>query len=783
MIAHYLKITWRSISKDKFYTTINIVGLSVAMAFAFLLIFWMKFEMSYETCYPNYKSIYKVLQKEERNTGDVYLSTIRPGISESLKKTFPQIQYSTITRSDDLPFRIMGKEGDGIMATLVTSNVDFLKMFSFKYVQGSPESIVENKGVIISEETAKKFFGKKSPIGETISFGESGVATFTISAVVKVPLNTHIKFDILNPWSNDNYNYGTHYIKIADEYTITPGFEEQIANFLSSTQETTNQLQLQPIRDIHLYSPKSVIDDSYGSLSQIYLFSGAVILILIISIINYINTSIARSISRIKEVGVRKVFGANRTDMIIRFLFESFTLSLISVFISLVLVELLFPKFSEVMGNRIPLNFDLSILSISLLMAIIVAVLSGSYAAFYLSSLKPTLIIKGGVKTGSKENIRKTLIGIQFFLSITVLICTVIMYKQMKAVFTADTGINKNNIIIIDTSLWYQSEDFIQIIKRENANIVDATIASSAPYNSSYSYSGVSWTGMEKEIGNIEFTQIFCDHNYANTFGLEVIQGEFIPPELEWWQFANEESFHIVINESFKEIIGKEDPLGTIVTYGWGFQGKIIGVVKDFNFRPLKEPITPLIISFNPEATSNLYIKTSGKDRKATLNYILAKYEELKPSSTGRPAIYSTVEEEYNKMYENELRTAGMLLFFSIASLFLGLIGIISMLSFMIEKRSKEIAIRRINGAKTIDVLRLFYRDFLQIATIASVISIPISYAFMHRWLQTYIYKTILSWWVFAGIPLLIMIIVLIMISIQVLFLAHKNPVKALRNQ
>ena len=214
--------------------------------------------------------------------------------------------------------------------------------------------------------------------------------------------------------------------------------------------------------------------------------------------------------SRVREVGVRKVFGANRKKLIERFLFESFILSFIAVFISLVLMELLFPSFSQIMGNRLPLVFDVSIFIIAIVMCAVVTLLSGGYAAFYLSSFNPVMIMKGGTKTGSKEGLRKILIGVQFFLSISVLICTVFIYKQIHAVFNAETGVDRNNILVLETSLWYNAEDFIQVIKKENPNIIDASIALSAPYNSSYNYSGVSWTGGKESSKEMEFTQIFC---------------------------------------------------------------------------------------------------------------------------------------------------------------------------------------------------------------------------------------------------------------------------------
>ena len=286
-----------------------------------------------------------------------------------------------------------------------------------------------------------------------------------------------------------------------------------------------------------------------------------------------------------------------------------------------------------------------------------------------------------------------------------------------------------------------------------------------------------------KEVKEIEFTQIFCDYHYANTFGLQIINGEFIPSGLGWWQYSDEKSFDIVINESFQKLMGEDNPIGITVTYGWGMKGKIIGVVKDFNFKPLLTNITPLIMSFNPEVSTSVYIKTTGNNAQATLDYIIEKYKEMKPDYAKRPVMYHTVEDDYNKMYEAELRTAKMLSFFAITSFLLSLMGVVSMVSFMIEKRTKEIAIRKINGATIRHITMLFARDIVNVALIASVIVIPVCFFIMNNWLQNYIYRTTLDWWIFIVIPLFVILVTVILIAIQVWLTARKNPVESLKNE
>jgi putative ABC transport system permease protein len=784
MLKHYFKIATRSILNDKGYSTVNLIGLSVAIACCFLLIFCVKFEMSYENCYPNANRIYRLMIEEERSDGKHFSAYVRPGFTLALKESFPQIEAATFISREALPFTEAGKEGsEAIMATHTEVSVDFLRMFAFEYVEGTPLSVIQNQGSIITEKMARKFFGRQSAIGQIVQFGKGGPGvSHTIEAVVKMPDNTDIRFDLLKP--SERNGYGEHYIMLEKGQRMTPLLEDQLAEFLSTRQETKNKLRVQAIKDMRLHAPESVDSKAAERINQIYLFSFAAFLILIVAIINYVNTSIARALNRMKEVGVRKVTGAMRKQLIERFLFEAFVLSFISVLFAFLLTQLLFPHFSEMMGNKVSFGYDLQTIVIALAVCALVTILSGGYAAFYLSSLNPVNVLRGASKTGSKEMLRKALMGLQFFLSIAILICTLVIYKQIHAIFNAETGVDRKNILVLETSLWYGAEDFIQVITKENPNVLDATIASTPPYNAEFGYSNVSWEGSDEAIKEIEFHQIFCDHHYASTFGLELISGEFIPPGLTWWQHSKPESYNIVINESFQKLMGVDNPLGIVINYTWGMKGKIIGVVKDFNFKPLRTKITPLIISFNPEICESVFVKMSGVDKQATENYVLSKYKEMKPDIGGnRPVMYHTTDDDYNKMYETELRTAQMLSIFSIISFFLSLMGVISMISFMIEKRTKEVAIRKINGAGIGRIIRLFTRDIVRIALIASVIAIPLCYAVMHNWLQNYVYRTTLSWWIFLIVPLFILFSTGIIIAAQVFLTARKNPVDSLRNE
>ena len=778
MITHYLKIALRNIFKDKTYSLINLAGLSVAIACCFLLIFWIKFELTFEDCHPKAGRIYKVLQVEKRADGLHKSDHIRPGIARGLKETFPEIEASTFVRHEGLPF--VYEDGEGIMVDYCTTNPDYLDMFTYEYIEGSKDNVLKSNGTIMSEEVARKFFGEESAIGKTVRFGSGGGVSCTVQAVVKIPQNTHMKFGILtfSGFGGENFG-GAHYIMVMENARFSEETQLRMADFLGKTRETENKLSFLPLRDIHLHSPQELVNNTvwqtFGDLKQIYLFSLVALLILAIAVINYVNTSTARAMSRMREVGIRKVTGSTQWQLILRFLSDAFIISAASIVVALAASKFLFSEFSMIMGNQAPFHTDFNTVLIALTVCVVITILSGGYAAFYLSSLDPVTVLRGGHR-GSKENMRKILIGFQFFLSVGILISTLMIYKQTHYMFTADTGVDRKNIIILDTGLWYEVDDFIQVIKRENPNIIDATIAWGAPYNVQYRRTGVSWIGSTEAVKEVEFGQIFCDYHYANTFGLQVIEGEFIQPGWGWWQNTDSTSLNIVINEAFRKLINVDNPIG--LTVG---NGKIIGVVKDFNFKPLKEPITPLIIAYNPETTNRVFIKTTGNNKEKTLEYIREKFMEMKPSYHSRPFMYSTVEDDYNAMYKSELRTMKMLTIFSVLSLCLCVMGIFSMVSFMVEKRKREIAIRRINGAETTDIISLFITNFGKIIVVACAVAIPASFIILLRWIETYAFRTPLSWWIFVLVPVVVSLITAVLISVQVFFTTRQNPAEIIK--
>lgn len=789
MLLHYLKIAWRNIWNDKLYSLINLIGLTVAFTVVFLFVQWIRYELSFETCYPDSDRIYQVQEAEKRDDGIHKNMYMRPAIDTELQEKYPIIEEAMFITSYRGSIEL---NGNAFSYNRSNASLNFFKLFPMELVAGTMGNADNNNsGVFISEKFAEKVFGnpKKAAGKEFIFFREQR----KVDGVIRVPENSVIQFDLL--FLRDVIrDRGTHFIKIKDNASFNENQQRLMANFLTERDGNKNKLIFKPLKKIHLYTDsnteKFLINQGnyYGSIKEINTFIVVVSLLLLLAIINYVNTSTARSLSRAKEVGVRKISGSNRRQLIIRFLTEAFIISFVAVFLAMDIAKMLHHSFEHVMSN----TFDFKINGFTFLLGIgmcfITTLLAGGYAAFYLSSLNPVNVLAGDIgRTGSKNIFRKILLGIQFIIAISILISTWTVFRQLNYMLNKDLGFDKDGVYIFNTNLFYDSERFIDELQK-NPYIKNATMAFGAPYNVQWAYSGVNWQNATQGTQEITFAELTCDHRYDDVFELQMVQGNFIPPRLSWWQFSDNKSYSIVINETFKKLIGVENPVGMTIVYGgeWKVEGKIIGVVKDFYFRPLNYKISPLIIRFNPEYMNTMYIKIDPNHEKEAISHIRSIYEKTKEEGKWLGTIpfqLIPLEKEYREMYKSETRLQRILNIFSLLSIILSFMGIISMVAFIIEKRTKEIGIRKINGAKWLDIVREFWKEFLLLVAIAAVPAMLVSYWLMHNWLQQYMYHPAFAWWIFVLVPLFIVALTILILYLQVQSIARKNPVECLKSE
>ena len=798
MLHHYLKIALRNFMKDKVYSIINLAGLAIAVACCFLFVLWVQYENNYESAFENRDNIYRALTIEKKS-GELVKSNATPGpLAKALKEEFPSIVNATYLNIYRFPDAMVYNE-QPYSVIRGEAGSTFFEIFNFEFLQGSPQTAFDGeRPIVISEDFARKIFGTNTniigqPIYDRFILWESfhQEKPYLITAVVRIPKNTHIQFDALmcaektshvgnfNTWSISNFHSYTTFIQTVPNANYTQDTRERLANYLKKhIPDDRRSLFFQPLTDIHLHS--EVVDTNlsgeFGEPQYIFIFMIMALFVLTIAIINYVNLSIARGANRSREAGIRKVHGAFRRELIFQFLIEAMIWSLLAMIVAFLLAEIIIPWFSSVVGAQLTIEFSLRVFLTAFGLAIFVGLLAGSYSAFYLTSFRPVLILKGGSSTGSKSALRKILLGIQLGIAVFIMLCTCTVYRQLHYIQTKDIGFDRYNVIGINTGLWYEIGDFKKEILR-NANVEAVTIACQSPIDLNFN-AILNWEGKQSEIDE-KCNIILADWDYAKVFRLQMVQGDFLPENMTWWQDATEQSTSKVLNEAAAKMIGLNDVIGKKIIREWKtYNGNVVGVVKDFNFKSFHEKITPLIIEYDPEGSGKVFIRISPYNQQETLNYIKEVFKKFKKDN---PFEYFFMEDEYKAMYKKEFRLGRIFFYFSLLSIIISCLGVFSLVAFMVEHRSKEISIRKINGAYIKDIMMLFAREFSILAIVAFLAVSPFALFAMNRWLQTYQYRIGIGFWIFIVILAVVWLLTMLSLIAQVYRAARRNPVESLK--
>jgi len=786
MLKHYFKIALRNFAKDKGYSSINLVGLALAVACSFLFLLWVQYENNYESTHIHRKDIYRVLTAENTSGERVKRATTPAPLGQELVKEFPVVVNATYLNVLRFPDVMVYNERPYATVRGET-NRHFFEVFTFEFLHGSPGTAFEGeRPIVISEEYAKNLFGTDNnivgqPIYDRTRLWENfqGRPPFIVTAVVRIPKNTHIQFDVLvdsektsqhgnasRTWRGREYY--TTFVQMAPNAKFNDAIREQMANYLTKhLPDDKRKLVFQPLTDIHLNL--DVVDTNlsgeFGEPRYIFIFLTMALFVLAIAVINYLNLSIARSANRSREVGVRKVAGAFRRELVLQFLIESMLWSVAAMILALLLAGIIIPWFSGVVGAHLTIEYGFRTFLTALVLCLFVGLLTGSYSAFYLTSFQPVIILKGGTSTGSKSNLRKTLLAVQLAISIFIMLCTGVVYRQLHYIQTKDIGFDRYNVIGVNTGLWYDIGNFKNEVLR-NANVEAVSIACYSPIDMNWG-GKLTWEGKTSETDE-SCNIIWADWDYAKVFRLQMVQGSFLPENLGWGERGD-----IALNETAAKIVGEKDIIGKKVNHG-----KVVGVMKDFNFRSFHEKITPLLIHQDPENSGKVFIRISPHNQKATLDYIRGVFEKFKKDN---PFEYFFVEDEYMNMYQKEFRLGRIFLYFSLLSIFISCMGVFSLVAFMVKQRSKEIAIRKINGATAIDILMLFAREFTILTVVAFVVASPFAWLAMSRWLESYQYRISIGWWIFIAVLAFVWLLTMLTLLAQVYKAARKNPVESLK--
>jgi putative ABC transport system permease protein len=790
MLWNYVKISWRNIKRYKGYSFINIVGLAVGLACCILILLWVQDELNYDRFHANADNLYRVVAEFHKTEPVTHYWPVCAPLAPALKQEYPEIVRAT--RFTRLRRGQLVKYGDQsfLESRVCLADPDFFAMFTFPFREGNPQTALSDPdAIVLTESISLKYFGDKDPVGKVLTINND--FDFVVSGVLKdTAENSTIQFDFLIPFVRiedfetawavlDNWTLSgfATYLQL-DKNASAQLLENKIAYYLKRhVPESEDVIYLQSFKDIHLHSGHIQFSiDGQGDIRYVYIFSLVALFVLIIASINFMNLATARSANRAKEVGLRKVVGARKSQLVRQFFLESVGTAFLSLLVAVLLVELFLPVFAKISGKSLVLDLSSHILIVMAIfaMTLMTGLLSGTYPALFLSSLKPVKVLKGTARTGGRGLLfRRALVVSQFSLSILLIICTIVVSRQNGYMENKKLGLNKERVVYFP--MREEIAERYEALKTElvkESGIKNVTVSSSLPTSGVIlTTDKVSWEGKDPEE-NVVLEVTSAGYDFIETFGMEIVEGRSFNKK-----YPTDEEQAVVINETAKKIIGMENPVGKQLFFGEAAT-TIIGVVKDYHFKSLHTGIEPLILAIVPTLYRYVFVKMEAGNIPGTLAGIGKTWERLFPET---PFEYHFLDEAYEKLYRSEQRMGMLFYSFALLAILISCLGLFGLASFMTEKRTKEIGIRKVLGASHSGVVVLLNKQFTRWVLMANVLSWPIAYYAMSRWLQGFAYRINLGIGTFILAALIALAIALITVSYQSLKTALSNPAEALR--
>jgi len=824
MLKNYFKTAWRSILHNRTSSLINISGLSIGIACALLIAIFIKNELSYDRFHRDANRIFQVTLNGNMDGQEFWAGNTPPPVGAALTSNMPEVEsFTRFYKPNDIVVRYEQNNATEKFFTeknILAVDSNFLQLFDFGVAQGDAATALMKPGsVVITQEMAKKYFGSENPIGKTLVMREDK-KPFAVTAVInKVPSQSSIQFDFLVPvadfpvvkrfsWSwvwmqmvcyvKLRKNVPTDKASIHQLETKFPAMVKvQAANAFKRIGKPFDEflknggkwdLHLMPLTDVHLRSATIGMPwlSHISNIKYIYIFGSIALFIVLLACVNFMNLSTARASKRAKEVGIRKVTGSTRSQLIRQFLLEAFLYSFVSSLIAVALVALLLKGFSMIIDEPISFKTAFSpIIWLSLLvLTIIVGLLAGSYPALYLTSFKPVLILKGkNLFSGSRKDmlIRNGLVVFQFTISTVMIVGTLIVLKQLRFFRNTDMGFNKENVLIItSTNRLGESEESFRDVITQIQGIVSASTTTSIPSGGAF---GDSYKAQPDEnvadVKDIGLNSFMVDESFIPTLGIKVVQGRNFSK-------AFSDSASIILNQEAVRQIGWKDPIGKWVEYPGGnnVRFKVIGVVKNFNIESLQSAIMPFAL-FNLSSKTydfghNVIAKVRSQDLPKVINQVESKWKSF---ASAEPFDYNFLDAAFDSQYRSEQRLGSIFSIFAVLSIFIACLGLFGLSAFMAERRTKEIGVRKVLGASVSNVVVLLSKDFLRLTLIAIVIAFPVAWYFMNKWLEDFAYRINITWTIFLIAGFGTLIITLVTISFQAIGAAVANPVKSLRTE
>jgi len=774
MFTNYLKLAIRHMRRHWGYSLINILGLAIGMACCILIFLWVQHELSYDRFHEKADDLYLITVSGEHGTWTSSPWALIP----SLKNDFPEIVKGSWYGVIPLLARY---ENKSFFENAALVGNEFLDMFTFPFVKGNPEYAFEDlNSVVLTERAAARYFGNEDPIGKVIQF-ENQIDLAVTGVIKDIPSNSHMEFDLVvsaisfageartRTWSMDVSSY-VLLPSQADPVEVENKISETIIKYDKRT-NVKYYVGLFPLKKIHLHS-------FYGTdpIVYVYVFCAIALIILLIACINFMNLTTARSSIRINEVGIRKVCGGDRKDLIIQFLGESMGLAFIALIGAVILVYFLLPGFNSLAAKQLEFNIlnNGMLLAGLVLFAVFVGLVAGSYPALYFSSFQPDRVLKNTFQTGSRRSgLRKTLIVTQFTASILLIIATATIYKQIQYISSKDLGFSKDQILVVRARR--QLRVNYETVKERllaNPDVLHVSAASSIPLNIGNN-NPVYWEGRSAD-SYVRMNFVCVDYDYFETFDMEMSTGRSFSREYP----TDQENY--IINEAALKLTGYQDPIGKMFSM-WEDEGTIVGVVKDFHGTSLHNDIRPIVfVMYQNLPYSNWFIKIRGSRIAESIDFVKKTIAAVVP---GYPVEPEFLDEHFQRQYINEGRLGKILTSFTGLAIFVSCLGLFGLAAFMAARRSKEIAIRKVLGASIWSVMRILSREFFVLIILANIIAWPLGLFVMSRWMRNFSYHTSIGLGVFIAAGTVALVIALLTVSHQTFRAATANPADRLRNE
>ena len=795
MLKNYFKIALRHLGKNKLYAFVNIFGLAIGVTSCLLIGIYIWHELSFDKFHKQADKIARVTWEYNFGDADTKTATTGTRVGPEFKRRFPEIKayarllkYSRVLSYEDKMFDEQN---------FLYADSAFFTIFSFPLLEGDPRTVLNSPDkLVVTKSMAQKYFGNESPVGKTIKVG--GTKDFIITGIAAdVPDNSQIKFDCVGTFSSLNAsksekwseaNYIT-YLLLGDKKQLS-AVQSKINSYVNQvTKEemklTGNQFMayhLEPLTRVHLHSKLDGLEPN-NNIVYIYIMAVVALLILLIACVNYTNLSIAQSAKRSAEISMRKVMGAARSQVFYQFISESFLVTVFAIFAAFAITLLLLPYFNQLSGKSLTPHDLLQPLTAMVLLALamMIAFLAGAYPALILANSKLINVLKSGFTFTGSGGLRRSLIVVQFVISVFLITSTIVILQQLSYIKNKDLGYNKDQIVVlpVDRQISERYDDIKRAVAA-NAEVLAIAGAYEEPTH-------IGWgDGIYCKENNREITvnALPVDEDIVKTLGLKIIAGsDYNQTDVKQFDTSNDGSnlrYTFMLNESAAKALGWTPQQAVGKTIEKGHEGIIKAVVKDFHFRSMHEPIKPLVIFLDKRLVGSMFVKLSGNNVPGALRSLEKTWKDR---IQHRPFEYHFLDEDYAALYKTEQRTAAVFSSFSLLAILLACLGLFALTAYTMVQRTKEIGIRKILGATISDILTLVSKDFLKLVFVALVIAVPIAWYAISKWLSGFSYRVNIHWWVFAAAGMLTLLIAFITISMQAIKTALSNPVKSLRTE